>query len=782
MKKTFLFFPLLINIFSIMHAQQKTIYVSPEGNDKNSGALEQPLKTLQAALKSGQAANELNIELRAGTYYLDTTLNLEASPLKKQSLTISAYKNEKVTISGARKIIPKWKIYKGEIMQSFIGKGLDIDQLYCNGTALPMARYPNYNSKGGVFNGTAEDAISKERVRKWKDPTGGYIHTLHAGEWGSFHFRITSVDAAGELKYEGGWQNNRPSPMHAKHRFVENIFEELDTVGEWYYNSEEGTLFLYPPVGIKITNAVFEYAALDGLISINGDSKLPVENITIRGIRFTQTARTFMKTKEPLLRSDWCIFRGGAILIEGGKNISIEDCNFEQLGGNAVFVSNYNRQIKIEGNHIHSIGGNAIAFVGDPHAVRSSSFLYEDSMQYDKMDWTPGPASDNYPAQCTAYNNLIHDIGQIEKQVAGVEISMSSEITVSHNTIYNVPRSGINIGDGCWGGHIIEFNDVFNTVLETGDHGAFNSWGRDRYWTAKISTVDSLVSQHPDRPLADVIKPITLRNNRFHCTHGWDIDLDDGSSNYHIYNNVCLNGGLKLREGFNRIAENNILINNTFHPHVWYKNSHDIFRYNIVSTDYAPIRVKQWGDEVDSNFFFLPSSLEKARANGTDKHSKAGEVAFSDPAHCNYTVAANSPVFETGFKNFPMNEFGVVTSLLKALAEKPPVPDMTMLTKSKPNETFEWLGATIKNVETLGERSAAGLYEEKGILVLSVAAGSLAAKSGLQERDVILKIRDSAVNTVSELYAAVQSIQWIGGTEAVIFREHKEEKIDIYFK
>ena len=40
-----------------------------------------------------------------------------------------------------------------------------------------------------------------------------------------------------------------------------------------------------------------------------------------------------------------------------------------------------------------------------------------------------------------------------------------------------------------------------------------------------------------------------------------DIDLDDGSSNYHIYNNICLNGGLKLREGFYRTVENNIIIN-----------------------------------------------------------------------------------------------------------------------------------------------------------------------------------------------------------------------------
>ena len=78
---------------------------------------------------------------------------------------------------------------------------------------------------------------------------------------------------------------------------------------------------------------------------------------------------------------------------------------------------------------------------------------------------------------------------------------MSAAITVSHCSIYEVPRAGINIGDGCWGGHMIEHNDVFDTVRETGDHGSFNSWGRDRYWLPDIGAVNRLVAKNPDLPL-----------------------------------------------------------------------------------------------------------------------------------------------------------------------------------------------------------------------------------------------------------------------------------------
>src|SRR5581483_8374911 len=87
-----------------------------------------------------------------------------------------------------------------------------------------------------------------------------------------------------------------------------------------------------------------------------------------------------------------------------------------------------------------------------------------------------------------------------------------------------------------------------------------------------------------------------IASSRWRCDHGWDIDLDDGSSNYHIYNNLCLNGGIKNREGYGRIVENNILVNNTFHPHVWYANSGDVFRRNIVFEKYRPVGMQlPWG-------------------------------------------------------------------------------------------------------------------------------------------------------------------------------------------
>jgi hypothetical protein len=108
-----------------------------------------------------------------------------------------------------------------------------------------MARYPNYDPTAKYFGGTAADALSKERATLWKSPEGGYVHALHVSEWGDFHYIITGKNDNGEPVLEGGWQNNRRYGMHAKHRFVENIFEELDTVNEWFYDKKAKILYYY---------------------------------------------------------------------------------------------------------------------------------------------------------------------------------------------------------------------------------------------------------------------------------------------------------------------------------------------------------------------------------------------------------------------------------------------------------------------------------------------------------------------------------------------------------
>jgi len=60
-----------------------------------------------------------------------------------------------------------------------------------------------------------------------------------------------------------------------------------------------------------------------------------VRFVTLQELIFRHAARTVMDTKEPLLRTDWAIYRGGAILFEGVEDCALEDCFLDQVGGNA---------------------------------------------------------------------------------------------------------------------------------------------------------------------------------------------------------------------------------------------------------------------------------------------------------------------------------------------------------------------------------------------------------------------------------------------------------------
>jgi hypothetical protein len=694
----------LTSIFTALHsilisfasAEAAEYFVSPDGNDSNPGTKDRPFATFARSQKAARQ-QKATVWFRSGVYYLPETIRLSA---EDNGTTFAVVPGEQPVLSGGKQLDLKWEPYRDGILRAKTPAGLAIDQLFVNGRRQLMARYPNYDPNVRPYGGYAADAFSKERASRWSDPAGGFIHAMHRAHWGGYHYRITGKNASGEVTYEGGWQNNRQTGMHLQHRYVENILEELDAPGEWFHNAKTATLYYKPPEGVDLAKATVEVVRLRHLVEFNGSEQKPVRNVTLRGFTFRHAARTFMDVKEPLLRSDWTIYRGGAVLFNGTEDCTVEDCEFDQMGGNAIFVNNYNRRVTIRGCDIHDTGASAVALVGDPKAVRNPLFEPSQRQSYADIDQTPGPQTDNYPADCVVEDCLIRRLGVVEKQAAGVQLSMAMGITVRHCSIYEASRAGINISEGTFGGHVIEFCDVFDTVRETGDHGSFNSWGRDRYWGLKDAPADEM----PALALLDVVKPNVIRNSRWRCDHGWDVDLDDGSSNYEIYNNLFLAGGLKLREGFHRKVWNNIAVNNSFHPHVWYENSGDVVTNNIWMGAYRPAAMspslEKWGKEVDRNLFTTnDADRAKFAAKGCDANSLVGDPMFVDPAKGDFRVKDGSPAILLGFRNFPMDRFGVRKPALKTIARTPEIPPLkTQSSVAVTEPRVTWKGALIKNL------------------------------------------------------------------------------------
>jgi hypothetical protein len=665
------------------------VYVAASGGDDgNAGTQAAPFKTLakaKAQVRTMAKTEPITVWVRAGKYYLDSTLAFspqDGGASATNTVTYSAYPGETAVLSGGIKVTSSWAASTGNIMVTTIAKNLKVDQLFLNGKRQILARYPNW-VPNQILNGYNANCIAPSRATRWANCAEGpgYLRALHPNMWGGESGIITGKDANNNVSWTPVNDNANWSTPHATYRMVENIYEELDTAGEWFYRKSTGQLFFYPPAGAKLTTDTVELASLDQLISIVGTSTTaPVKYLSFNGFTLTHTYRTlFSQTYGRLLSSDWAIARAGVVFMLNAENITVQNCFFDQIGGNGVFMSAYNRNNLVYNNTFVDAGASCVLMCGLNSAVRCPG-----PWAGSCSDLTPGPLTNDYPAYIKVDNNAMHNFGVFEKQTAAVDISMSQFDTLRHNSIDVCPRAGINCTDGCWSGHVIEYNDLFNTMLETTDNGPFNSWGRDRNYIGSFQG-DST------KTTLDAMYPNIIRNNRMQSGPGiYGIDLDDGSSNYTCYNNLLIGTGLKLQWGRLRHLQNNIVVKGgyvEFHSN-WAKNgyilSHNIFVdtaiYSFccwsVPDSMVSTQIMADGEHIDSNTvysfgnqpkFAIWSAHTPANCNwrqwlkgGVDAHSVLADPLFNDTANRDYSVKAGSPALALGFKNFPMDSFGVM--------------------------------------------------------------------------------------------------------------------------
>ena len=723
-------------------ANKNVLYVAPDGSDDNPGTKDKPFATIAKAkaqvrsLKS-KVDGPVTVMVRGGTYYLTETLVFTPadSGTADAPIVYASVAGEKPVISGAVVLDAKWQQYKDGIMKCSIPQGIEIDQLFVNSQRRMRARYPNFDPEnplmgdGGYINAVdsgeedGHDAVYYDSEtftdKKWANPSEAIIHIFPGHYWHNAQFRLYSVnyETNAMVLGEGGWQTFEfmagNSFGTSSRYFIDNVFEELDAPDEWYFDKQNLTLYYIPPQGLDINNALVEIPQLKQLVNFIGTVENPAHHIKMDGFKFTHTMTTFMDKYEIPSAGDWGIHRGGTAFFEGAEDCAIENSFFDAVGGNAVFVSNHNRRIKISGNKFAHTGDSAVLLCGINN-MNDESWTCE----YCGID-RPWDFSDveECPAECVVSNNEMHHIGEYGKQTAGVFMAMTKNNTISHNHIYHMPRSGICINDPFWGGHVIEFNDIHDTVLESDDHGPFNSWGRGHYWCLGINRVQ--VSHVAGDVKRDARRPTVIRNNRFRDKNTYGIVMDDGAAFFHVYNNLCIGTGLQNREGEFRIVENNIFINpsHAIGYDVGHEYNHDQFLRNIVvinsdydvahaevgDTSYKSANTQEeggnmiyrvvyppdkgkWINEIDYNVLFNydepgtkgfalnfaprgdqqgADTWQQWQALGFDKHSVFAEPMFVDPAKGDFTVKPDSAALKLGFVNFEMDKFGLLPDFTK---------------------------------------------------------------------------------------------------------------------
>ena len=203
-----------------------------------------------------------------------------------------------------------------------------------------------------------------------------------------------------------------------------------------------------------------------------------------------------------------------------------------------------------------------------------------------------------------------------------------------------------------------------------------------------------------------------------------------------------------------------------------------------------------WGKDMDYNLVHREGLAEPKPAAGLaeqsrrDANSIVADAMFVDPASGDFRVKDGSPALKLGFVNFPMDEFGVQKPELKAIARTPEMPGLTKPTgtsaggdaratsKTEAKRSRYVLQAQVRGIAGLGDRSAYGLPEEFGVLLLNVPAGSPANKAGLQKDDVILACNDKPVRTVANLLD-IQNEAAGGKLRPSIVRKQQTLSVDI---
>ncbi len=265
-------------------------YVSASGNDNGLGTIDSPFKTLEKArdavrgLKQQNRFNApVNVYVRGGVYRLDKTFNLtfEDSGASDKPITYQAYPGEEVVISGGKKLKLDWKPYKGGIyvadVSSFLGQYGDFNSLFVDGKRAVRAREPDegfyyINGVDAGTNLTAFNFSGSDISAKWTNLND--VEVISYRRWKESRFKIARVEGqkvyfVGSLPIDRGYDYDY-NPSTGRY-YVENVFEGLDSPGEWYLDKHAGKLYYWPLPGKKVDSSEIVAPILNQLVKVNGE-------------------------------------------------------------------------------------------------------------------------------------------------------------------------------------------------------------------------------------------------------------------------------------------------------------------------------------------------------------------------------------------------------------------------------------------------------------------------------------------------------------------------------
>ncbi|KRF44162.1 discoidin domain-containing protein [Paenibacillus sp. Soil787] len=500
MKKTFAFivmFCMLLSTFMMISstvkasaAVQTTFYVSPTGSDVNPGSQAQPFQTIGQAQTAVRAINsnmtgDIVVILMDGTYNLTSTLTFTSLDSGTNGFNVIYRADTASTpvISGGTSITG-WTLDDAakNIYKANVGTSLQTRQLYVDGVRAVRARGDNLSgfTKTSIgytlpSTGTYANMASWGNVSDIEVAAKGY-------PWQQSRLGIASISGSAVTMKQPGW-SYAPSNT-GTNGWVENAYELLDTAGEWYLNRTTGYMYYIPRTGENMSTSSFIAGTLETLISGAGTLDAPVHNIQFDGITFTYNTWLMPNTN-----AGYPDNQGGVIIIEStdpepenhkmltpagvafkaAKSITVKNCTFTHIGNAGLGFDRGSQNNVIDHNTFTDLSGSGITL---------GNILVDDNHPTD---------SRNITSNNNITNNTISNIGVEYFDTVGIFGGYTVGAKIQHNTLYNLPYSGISWGWG-WGYHdtlgtpvsqnnIISHNLIHDIMQTMNDGGGIYTLG-----------------------------------------------------------------------------------------------------------------------------------------------------------------------------------------------------------------------------------------------------------------------------------------------------------------
>ncbi len=655
----------------------ETVMVSPNG----------PISSLKQAVEKVRTLpkdSPITVEFQSGVYPITEPIVFKAEDggTEKAPITYRAAKDADVVISGG-KPITGWKkgnngVWTTTIPEVAEGKWY-FEQLYINGKRATRCREPNefyYYSERSVdyatdpATGKPEPMQSRAIIATAKDiePLGKLskdelkdVQFTMYHSWQTSEHRVSGIEFDNNLVVFTGsarWPLMKWEPRQRFH--LENFKAALNAPGEWFLD-RDGELSYIPLPGEKMESADVFAPVADAFLRFDGEldkekADARIANIAFDGLKFRYAGYIL----DPKGHSDGqaSITLPFAVLLDGCKNISFENCEFSSIGANAVRFHQACTDCRFVKNYVHTLGAGGV-YIGLGH-----------QSGWEKQT----PTERNVVENC-----IIRNGGLLEMGAVAAWIGHSSYNKIVRNDISEFYYTGVSVG---WQWGYQPTRSHHNTI-------DFNHIHHLGHWV--MSDMGGVYT-------LGVSPGTTVSNNVIHDVYaysygGWGLYTDEGSTDIVMENNLVYRvktGTFHQHYGKDNIIRNNILAysikdqleRSRIEEHVSFT-----FENNIVLWETGPLfghpwtedYFSRWGDDkvvIRNNLYWNPTiDMNKAfptktpgtltdlatwqKETGHDQGSLIADPGFENPKKGDFKLPNDSPAFKVGFKRFDYSKAGV---------------------------------------------------------------------------------------------------------------------------